>query len=128
MGKVNKYNYYSFQDLSFAEPLVEKMLGKNKKIGTIYSFLRKEARWDTIGDYPLLFFICLIAGKKSRIITAKEITKVLKKTEEFKNIRQNNQLIAQVCAAIIAQNANRGKGKTEADESFDISGEGKLRN
>lgn len=126
MGRINKYNYYSVQDLVFAEPIIEKMLEKKRKIGTIFRFLRNEARWDAIGDYPLIFFICLATGKVGRHVTAKEISKVLRKTEEFKDIRQNNQLIAQICAELSSLNADSVKEKRETDESLDTSEEGKL--
>lgn len=98
MGKINKFNYYSFQDLSFTRPIIEKMIKRKKRLKTIFTFLRNEARWDAIGDYPLISFICNVVKEQGRVVKPKEVSGILRKTQEFKNIQQNNEIISQVCA------------------------------
>lgn len=105
MGKINKFNYYSVQDLSFSRQIIKTMLTKRKKLKTIYTFLRNEARWDSIGDYPLISFICKVAKENGYDIKQAEIRNMFRKTTEFEKVKQNSEIILQVYAQIIAQNA-----------------------
>ncbi len=74
MGKINKYNYYPYQDLSLARPVIVRMLLKKRRLKTIFTFLRKEARWDSIGDYPLVSFVCKVANENGHKVKPKEIS------------------------------------------------------
>ncbi len=98
MGKINKFNYYSFQDLSLSKPIIEKMIERKKRLKTIFTFLRNEARWDAIGDYPLISFVCAVAKENRYAVKPKEVRNIFRKTPEFKKIQQNNEIILQVCA------------------------------
>lgn len=98
MGKINKFNYYPFQDLSFSRPIIKKMIERKKRLKTIFIFLRNEARWDAIGDYPLISFVCAVAKENGYGVKPKEVRNIFRKTPEFKKIQQNNEIILQVCA------------------------------
>ena len=98
MGKINKFNYYSFQDLSLSRQIIVKMLLKKRRLKTIFTFLRNEARWDAIGDYPLISFVCAVAKENGYVMKPKEARSIFRTTSEFKKILQTNEIILQVCA------------------------------
>ena len=98
MGKINKFNYYSFQDLSLSRPIIEKMIERKKRLKTIFIFLRNEARWDAIGDYPLISFVCAVAKENGYVVRPKEVRNIFRTTSEFKNVQQNSEITKQVCA------------------------------
>jgi len=97
MGTLSKFNYYSFQDLNFSVPIILSMLEKNCRLKRIFNFLRKDTRWDSIGDYPIIAFICSFSKNIGFKFEVKEIMKVFHQTGEFKNIQQNNEIIKQIC-------------------------------
>lgn len=113
MGKINKFNYYPYQDLSLARPVIVRMLLKKRRLNTIFIFIRNEARWDAIGDYPLISFVCKVVNESGRTVKPKEVSNILRKTQEFKKIRQDNEFIVQVCGQNITQNAPQRKKKVE---------------
>jgi hypothetical protein len=113
MGKINKYNYYSYQDLSLAGPVIVRMLLKKRRLKTIFFFLRNEARWEAIGDYPLISYVCRVVNENGRTVKPKEVSSILRKTKEFKKIRQHNEFIVQVCGQNTTQNALQLKKKVE---------------
>lgn len=113
MGKINKFNYYPYQDLSLARPVILRMLLKKRRLKTIFSFLRNEARWEAIGDYPLISFVCRVVNENGRTVKPKEVSTILRKTKEFKKIRQDNEFIVQVCGQNTTQNAPQRKKKVE---------------
>ncbi len=98
MGKINKFNYYPYQDLSLTRPVILKMLSKKRKLKTIFKFLRGEARWDAIGDYPIISFTCKVAKQNGNKTKSKDVRDMFRETEEFKRIQQNSDFISQVCA------------------------------
>lgn len=114
MGRINKFNYYPYQDLSLARPVILRMLSKKRKLKTIFKFLRNEARWDAIGDYPLISFICRVVNEKGYAVKPKEVSSILRKTQEFKKIRQDNEFIVQVCGQDITQNAQQQEENSKA--------------
>lgn len=105
MGKINKFNYYPYQDLSLARPVILRMLLKKRRLKTIFAFLRNEARWDSIGDYPLISFVCRVVNENGHTVKPKEVSSILRKTKEFRKIRQDNEFIVQVCGQKTMQNA-----------------------
>lgn len=113
MGKINKFNYYPYQDLSLARPVIVRMLLKKRRLKTIFNFLRDEARWDAIGDYPLISFVCRVINENGGTVKPKEVSNILRKTQEFKKIRQDNEFILQVCGQKTIQNAPQLKKKVE---------------
>lgn len=98
MGILNQRNYYQVQGLSSTEPIIKKMVGQGKRMTTIYRFLREEARWNNIGDYPIVVCIFWVAKKDKKIFTPNEVRKTLRQTkdQEFQNINQNHKLITQL--------------------------------
>lgn len=116
MGALNKFNHYSFQDIQTARPVIESMLLKKRRLKTIFTFLRNEARWDAIGDFPILANICSVAQSVGHQLSAREVTAMFRISDEFKDIRQNNQLILQVCASITPQDSRRENKKQRTDK------------
>lgn len=53
---------YPFQDLEWGEKTAARMFLANRTIIGVFTYMRKQARWKTIGDYPLLSFVCTIAN------------------------------------------------------------------
>lgn len=98
MGKINKFNYYPYQDLSLARPVIVRMLLKKRRLNTIFTFLRNEARWDAIGDYPLISFTSAVAKEKGYEVSPKEVRRILRKRPEFKRVQMNSEIVLQVCA------------------------------
>lgn len=98
MGRINKFNHYQFQDLSLARSIIEKMIAKKRRLKTVFTFLRNEARWSAIGDYPLISYICSVAKKSGHHIRAKEVRDIFRQTHEFRNVVLSSEIIMQVCA------------------------------
>lgn len=113
MGKINKFNYYSFQDLALSRPIIVRMLSKKRRLKTIFTFLRNEARWYAIGDYPLISFVCKVAKEKGHAVKPKEVRTIFRQTAEFKKVQQDNQIIVQVCAQDTTQNDLQQKKNSE---------------
>lgn len=100
MSKPNQRNFYIVQDLKTSEVLIRKMLNNNCRLITIYKFLRAEARWISIGDFPLICIIVKTANKSNKRITKISATRLLNdaKDGEFKKVRPTSELISQLCA------------------------------
>ncbi len=98
MGKINKFNYYSFQDLTLSRPIIVRMLLKKRRLKTIFTFLRNEARWDAVGDYPIISFICSVTKENGYQVKPKEVRDIFRGTSEFKRVQLNSEIIMQVCA------------------------------
>lgn len=96
---MQKFNY-PVQDLESAEPFIEKMIAKNSRISTIYNFLRREVRWNCIGDYLIVAFIFQIALQKGKIFSSTEVAKTFRRAQdgEFEKVRGHNNLVKQLYA------------------------------
>lgn len=86
-------------DLDVALPVLKKMIKEKARLTTIYKELRKQTRFQCIGDYPMISWI---ARETSNIrpVSIKEVSKLLKSADdgEFQKLHQDNDLVTGICA------------------------------
>lgn len=87
-------------DLQTEQNNVKKLLENTGTLKSIYKELRNKSRFQFIGDYPMIAFICGIARELGVKLSRKSVVEVLKIAQdgEFKKVREDSQIVRQLCA------------------------------
>lgn len=87
-------------DLQSEQNSIKKMVEKGRSIRSIYIQLRQKVKLQAIGDYPLISFICQVINESGLELTKKAVTQVLKIAQdgEFKRVREDSEIVRQLCA------------------------------
>lgn len=109
-------------DLIISEPIIKKMARDKAKISTIYKLLRSQARFQFIGDYPMISWIVRTVSM-IREITKIEIVKTLRIAVdgEFKRINSRNEIVTQLYAQVAGENGRETGQKLRVDPIASIS-------
>lgn len=87
-------------DLQSEQNNVKKLLENHGTLKNIYKELRSKSRFQLIGDYPIIAFVCNLAKALGFEPQKKEIVETLKIAQdgEFKGVREDSQIVKQLCA------------------------------
>jgi len=87
-------------DLQAELNFIVTMLKDSGSIKRVYKEVRKKTRYNSVGDYPIISFICSVAKEIGMNVTKESLVEALKITQdrEFKKVREDSQIVSQLCA------------------------------